>query len=309
MPAGAWKKHGLMVAEARGASDLQAKFSSSLPTYLPVSYQVQNAEPSFFLKEAGQEVMRNGSLQTRSEPFFIHLAEGVPSVNCSYGNFSAETSVPLELLQATPRLLPDPAHVTLGWKVRAQVVEPRASPARPRLQVLFYLAGRRWEESAPLPEPMPCVSAVANHDSSQAAASCQLQGTLGICVAELELPAAWFPTPTGRKKPSEGEVALLELYYTVQPLEGDTRDCAALTDPLKVPNAGFLPGQEEGMAYLHRIGSVELLSREEGPRVTNLRLDDNVEIEVPPSPVQQGQLLGFRVRMSTASTVQQFTLR
>ncbi|XP_064209327.1 transmembrane protein 132C isoform X2 [Anguilla rostrata] len=295
-------------ADCRG-SDPQPRFSSALPTYLPVSYQVQNAEPAFFLKEAGQEVMRNGSLQTRSEPFFIQLAEGVPSVNCSYGNVSAETAVPLELLQAAPRLLPSPAHVTLGWKVRAQVVQPRASPAQPRVQVLFYLVGRRWEESAPLPGPMPCVSARAYRGSAQAAASCQLQGTLGICVAELELPAAWFPAPTGRKKPPEGEAPLLELYYTIHPLEGTARDCAATTDPLKGPDAGFLSGQEEGVAYLQRIGSVELLSGEEGPQATNLRLDENVEIQVPPSPVQQGQPVGFRVRMRTESTVPQFTLR
>ncbi|KAJ8391726.1 hypothetical protein AAFF_G00086760, partial [Aldrovandia affinis] len=290
--------------ECRGVSDTQPWFSSSLPTYLPVSYQVQNAESSFFLKEAGQEVMRNGSLQTRSEPLFIHLAQGgVPSVNCSYGNLSADAPIPLELLQSAPALLPSPARVTLNWKVRAHIVDRRASPTRPRVQVLFYLAGRRWEESAALQEGrMPCVRAWASRDMGVATASCRLQGALGICVAELELPPPWFaPPPAGRRRPPEREPPFLELYYSVQPLEGSSTDC---------PNVGLPPAQDDLTPYTQRIGSVELLNGEgEGPQATNHRLDDNVEIQVPPSPVKQGQLVGFRVRMSTASAVQQFTLR
>ncbi|XP_061116913.1 transmembrane protein 132C [Conger conger] len=290
------------VAECRGVSDAQPRFSSSLPTYLPVLYQVQGAEPALFLKEAGQEVMRNGSLHTRSEAFLLRQAEGLPSVSCSYGNVSVETAVPLELLQATPPLLPGSAHVTLGWQVRAQVVQSRLSPAHPRLQVLFYLSGRRWEESAPLPQPMPCVSALAFRGSALSAASCRLQGIVGICVAELELPPAWFP-------PAEGPASLLQLQYLVQPQGGASRACTAPSEPPKRPPASFLSGQEEGPADLQLIGSVELLGEEEEPQPTNLRLDDSVQIQAPPSPVQQGQPIGFRVLMSSASTVQQFTLR
>ncbi|KAG7481009.1 hypothetical protein MATL_G00062610 [Megalops atlanticus] len=299
----------MLAAECRGASDAQQRFSSSLPTYLPVSYQVQNADSVFFLKEAGQEVMRNGSLQTRSEPFFVHVAEVIPSINCSYGNISAEATVPLELLQASPQLLPSPTHITFNWKVQAHIVNPRISSKRPRVQVLFYLAGRRWDETTPLPEQLPCVRAMGYRDMGEAVAGCQLEGTLGICVAELELPSSWFTPPTGRKKPPEGESNIMELYYAIQPLEGRRRDCGAI-DPKKGKSAGIVPGQGEVTPYTQRIGSVELLSgQEEEPRRTNLRLDENVEIQVPPSPVKQGQLIGFRISMSTASIVQQFTLR
>ncbi|KAG5281115.1 hypothetical protein AALO_G00067590, partial [Alosa alosa] len=83
------------------------KFSSALPTYLPVSCQLQGAaESSFFLREAGQEALRNGSLQTRSEPLYVHLPEaavtGAPlAVNCSYANLTAEAVVPAELFQGS----------------------------------------------------------------------------------------------------------------------------------------------------------------------------------------------------------------
>ncbi|KAI1901113.1 hypothetical protein AGOR_G00056860 [Albula goreensis] len=108
--------------------------------------------------------------------------------------------------------------------------------------------------------------------------------------------------------PAEGD-AMLELYYIVQPLEGSSGDCSDI-DPQRDPNASVLPGQDDLAPEMQRIGSVELLSGQgEGPRPASLRMDDNVEIQVPASPVKQGQVLGFRVRMSTASTIDQFTLR
>ncbi|XP_029103238.1 transmembrane protein 132C [Scleropages formosus] len=305
----------LWTADCRGVPDGQQKFST-LPTYLPVAYQVQNAELSFFLKETGQEVMRNGSLQSRAEPFFIHLADGAPSVNCSYGNLSAESPVPLELLQASPPLLPAATHMSFNWKVRAHVVSPRASARNPRLQVLFYLAGRRWDE-APVPEVLlPCVHLEAQLDGSEVAASCRLEGGLGICVAELELPPAWFGAAFGRRKPGASSA---ELFYTVQPLEGAAKGCGA-KDIQRGRNHGSRKGPAAVAAAAaavtvvaagaQRIGTVELVSsQDEGPPLTSLPLDENVEIEGPAGPVRQGQTITFRVNVSSASTVEQFILR
>ncbi|KPP63701.1 hypothetical protein Z043_118016, partial [Scleropages formosus] len=305
----------MYAADCRGVPDGQQKFST-LPTYLPVAYQVQNAELSFFLKETGQEVMRNGSLQSRAEPFFIHLADGAPSVNCSYGNLSAESPVPLELLQASPPLLPAATHMSFNWKVRAHVVIPRASARNPRLQVLFYLAGRRWDE-APVPEVLlPCVHLEAQLDGSEVAASCRLEGGLGICVAELELPPAWFGAAFGRRKPGASSA---ELFYTVQPLEGAAKGCGA-KDIQRGRNHGSRKGPAAVAAAAaavtvvaagaQRIGTVELVSsQDEGPPLTSLPLDENVEIEGPAGPVRQGQTITFRVNVSSASTVEQFILR
>lgn len=128
-----------------GPDSSQARFAASLPTYLPVQCQLSGADSAFFLREANQEVMRNGSLSSRTEPFFLHQLEAgvtapqsLPSVNCSYGNLSAEQSVPVELLQGLPpHLLLTANQVTLNWKVKGQVVVPKVGSTRPWIQVLI----------------------------------------------------------------------------------------------------------------------------------------------------------------------------
>uniref|UniRef100_A0AAV2MRS7 Transmembrane protein TMEM132 N-terminal domain-containing protein n=1 Tax=Knipowitschia caucasica TaxID=637954 RepID=A0AAV2MRS7_KNICA len=92
-----------------------------MPTYLPVNYQLLNAEQAFFLKEANQDFMRNSSLMSRTESFFIYQARGLPSVNASYGPLSVVQPIPLDLLQ-TPGTFPASSLFTFNWKL-----EPLAS--------------------------------------------------------------------------------------------------------------------------------------------------------------------------------------
>lgn len=128
-----------------GSDSSQPRFSSSLPTYLPVQCQLTGADSAFFMREANQEVMRNGSLSSRTEPFFLHQLEpgvaspqSLPGVNCSYGNLSIEQPIPVELLQSPPpHLLLSTNQVTLNWKVKGQVVVPKVGSARPWIQVLI----------------------------------------------------------------------------------------------------------------------------------------------------------------------------
>lgn len=124
----------------------QPHFSSSLPTYLPVQCQLSGADSVFFLREANQEVMRNGSLSSRIEPLFLHKLElgisaphSLPSINCSYGNLSVEQPIPVDLLQGPPpHLLPGSNFVTLNWKVKGQVVVPKVGSTRPWIQVWTF---------------------------------------------------------------------------------------------------------------------------------------------------------------------------
>ncbi|XP_031426160.1 transmembrane protein 132C isoform X2 [Clupea harengus] len=309
--------------ECRGGVEAAPKFSSALPTYLPVSCQLQGAESSFFLREAGQEAMRNGSLQTRSEPLYIHLPEavgpsGALSINCSYANLTAEAPVPVELLQGSAPgspLLPSPAHVTPAWKVRAHVVARRVPPERPWLQVLFYLAGRRWDMAEEEEEiRLPCVRLLAQREPGEVplAAQCRLEGSLGICVAALELPTSWFtPAQSPRRRTQEAAPPSVELYYSILPAEGAGRECPAPKDRGKSPSRGYGGGlsQNEALQNAQPLGRVVLGGEEVKASGSRLRLDDNVEIAVPPSPVKQGQTVGFQISMSTAATVEQFTLR
>lgn len=130
-----------------GGTDFsQPRFSTSLPTYLPVQCQLSGADSAFFLREANQDVMRNGSLSSRTEPFFLHQLEpgvaapqSLPSVNCSYGNLSVEQPVPVELLQGPqPHVLLTSNQVTLNWKVKGQVVVPKVGSTRPWIQVYTF---------------------------------------------------------------------------------------------------------------------------------------------------------------------------
>ncbi|KAM4615725.1 transmembrane protein 132D [Polymixia lowei] len=279
--------------------------------------------------------MRNGSLSTRTEPFFLHQLEAgigalssMPSVNCSYGNLSTEQPVPMELLQGRPpHLLVMANQVTLNWKVKGHVVMPKVGSTRPWIQVLFYLAGRRWDEPDPLPPTLlPCVRALAIRDPSEVApsAGCRLTGVPGMCVVRLELPPAWFTPTQVRKRPADTTLPSVEVYYSVIPLEGGGQECPPIVnEPWRGQSANIGPlgalsmglgGQwspllEGGLQDMQRAGSVALTVGPVSAKGERLRLDENVEVLVPPSPVRLGKTVAFGVYMKTDSNVEQFTLR
>ncbi|XP_028852651.1 transmembrane protein 132C isoform X2 [Denticeps clupeoides] len=301
------------VVECRGGVEAQPKFSS-LPTYLPVSCQLQGAESWFFLREAGQEVMRNGSLQTRSETLFAHLPEGgassMLSINCSYGNLSAEAPVPPGLFHSLPaRLLNSPAQLTSPWKIRAHVVARRLGVERPQAQVLFYLAGWRWEEDQPVVDQPPCARLTTQRDPAEAPiiTQCKLEGSHARCVAKLDVPVGWFNPVQTRRRTQDVTPPSLELYYSIHPSEGPGGRCPAPREWRRGQMFGYTAGMKE--PEVQSLGKVALGGGDSKLQGSHLRLDDNVEILVPPSPVRQGQTVGFQINMSTAATVEHFTIR
>lgn len=368
-----------------GTEPFQPRFTTSFPTYLPVQCQLSSADSAFFMREANQEVMRNGSLSSRTEPFFLHqLVPGVaaphalPSVNCSYGNLSVEQSVPVELLQGpAPHLLPTSNQVTLNWKVKGQVVVPRVGSTRPWiqvrgvhcssaaasttpltsyiilclftflvqfyylflviyfflmsysvflvLQVLFYLVGRRWDEpDPPPPSLLPCVRAVAIRNTSEAApsAGCRLVGPSGICVVRLEIPPAWFTPPQARKRPLEVTLPSVDVYYSIIPVEGVGQECPSMVhEPWRGQSANtgplgglglasqWSPLVDGGLQDMLKAGTVGMTVGPVPAKGERLRLDENVEVLVPPSPVRLGKTVAFGVYMKTDSNAEQFLLR
>ncbi|XP_051279410.1 transmembrane protein 132D [Dicentrarchus labrax] len=323
------------VGPGGGPDSSQPRFSSSLPTYLPVQCQLSGADSAFFLREANQEVMRNGSLSSRTEPFFLHQLEAgvaapqsLPSVNCSYGNLSIEQPIPVELLQGPPpHLLLTTNQVTLNWKVKGQVVVPKVGSTRPWIQVLFYLVGRRWDEPDPPPPALlPCVRALAIRDTSEAApsAGCRLMGPSGICVVRLEIPPAWFTPPQVRKRPPEVTLPSVDVYYSIIPVEGAGQECPSIVnEPWRGQSANVGPlgglgmglgGQwspllDGGLQDMLKAGSVVMTMGPVSAKGERLRLDENVEVLVPPSPVRLGKTVAFGVYMKTDSNTEQFTLR
>ncbi|OPJ75110.1 transmembrane protein 132C [Patagioenas fasciata monilis] len=297
------------VTESRGVLDNNQRFSSS-PTYLPVSYRIFNAETSFFLKEANQDFMRNSSLQSRVESFFPYKAKRPPVLNASYGPFSVEQVVPQDLM-LTSNFFGSANKFTYNWKLQAYIMNDRIYPSKPKVQVLFYIVGRDWDDYSST-ERLPCLRVFAFRETREVRGSCRLQGDLGLCVAELELLPGWFNPPTvvaGRKKPlDQFEGSPVELYYTIQP--GDEKgECTA--EDIRKGNA-IRPGKDgvdEAMSHLQRIGSVSLYRGQETSQLTELRLDTNIVVWLPSKPVKQGEVVNVYVTIANNSTVDQFILR
>ncbi|XP_036907764.1 transmembrane protein 132C [Sturnira hondurensis] len=299
------------VIEGRGAPDGSQRFSSLSP-YLPVSYRVLGAETAFFLQEAHQDFSRNCSLRSRAEPFFAYRARRPPLLNASYGPFSVEKAVPLDLT-STSNFLGPTDKFGFDRTLKAHVLQDRIYPSRPTVQILFQVVGRDWTERSPEEEQLPCLLVFAFRETRAVRGGCRPHGQLGLCVAELRLPASWFSAPTvvaGRRKPgpaAEGSTA--ELYYAVH--VGDERgDCAG--GDIRKGNA-IRPGKdglEDGTSHLQRVGAVGLYQApDSSEQLSELRLDGNVAIWLPSRPVKQGDVVTAYVTVASNVTVDLFILR
>ncbi|KAM9054965.1 transmembrane protein 132D [Megaptera novaeangliae] len=293
------------VVASRGVLESIQRFSS-LPTYLPVTYHIHRADVSFFLKEANQDIMRNSSLQSRVESFLIYKSKRFPVLNASYGPFAIEQVVPQDLmLPSSP--FGFTSTFSLNWKLKAHILRDKVSLSRPRVQVLFHVVGRDWDDPGPA-QRLPCLRVFAFRETREVRGSCRLQGALGLCVAQLELPAGWFGPPTvvaGRKKsPRPPEGSPVELYYALQP--GDERgDCAGRAGGMRTGRSDL----DESGPPLQRIGSVFLYQTPSRPPLRELRLDNHVAVQYVPKTVRQGDVLTFPVSISKNSTEDRFTLR
>uniref|UniRef100_A0A1A7Y608 Transmembrane protein 132C n=1 Tax=Iconisemion striatum TaxID=60296 RepID=A0A1A7Y608_9TELE len=295
------------------------------PIYLPVSYRILNSESAFFLLEANQDIMRNSSLQARTESFFIHQARQMPFVNASYGPLSVQQPVPLEMLQTAPGPFNTPPLTssssssapttatssplfTFNWKVHTYIINEQIHPSFPKVQVLFYIAGRDWDDYSAI-HKLPCVRMFAFHETQEVRGTCRLKGELGICVAELEPLASWFSPPTvrpGRQRVSEqAQGTPVELYYMIQTT--DSGDCnsedSRKTGPVRTEQQRPM-GYFAGHTPMQRIGSVRLFQP-----LSELKLDNNFVVMAPSKPIRQRETVSTFLALSTLSSVQIFTLR
>uniref|UniRef100_A0A8C5KSF9 Transmembrane protein 132B n=1 Tax=Jaculus jaculus TaxID=51337 RepID=A0A8C5KSF9_JACJA len=300
----------LRCPESRGAIDSFQRFSS-LPTYLPASFHVSDAEEAFFLKEANQDLTRNTSLQARAAALFIHRARSPPAINASYGPFSLEKTVPREFL-LTPTPFGNMEKFPFNWKLKSHILDSAIYSNRPKVQTLFYVTGMGWDDSGP-GDDLPCVKMFAFPEDREVAASCRLQGSPGLCVAELELLPEWFSSGLDLE-PQEEIPALLggsamELFFALYPAN----------------EAGQCPLEEEGKweNNIHseqddlqplfppreRIGSVVVYPTQDDLRWSLVSLDENVALSVPLNLIQEGDMATFLVSLTSRSVADQFTLR
>ncbi|XP_009956811.1 PREDICTED: transmembrane protein 132E-like, partial [Leptosomus discolor] len=260
---------------------------------LPVSYRLSNTRLAFFLKEVGASPVGNGSAPLqRSEPFVVFQTKELPILNVTLGPFSTGLVLPKEQLQPSSTLeVPD--RLTVNWKVRAFIIQPRLVANQPVVQVLFYVAGRDWDDFD-VTDRLPCVRLHAFRDAREIKSSCRLRGSLAMCLVQAELPHAWFGPPAmplGRRKSPEslevpGESQQAELYYTLHAPDG-AGQCIVET----------------------RIGSVSLLQPLPGPPMQEHHLDSNIFIRLPDKPLKPGEVLSILLYLMSNSTVEHFTLR
>uniref|UniRef100_A0A3Q3B174 Transmembrane protein 132E n=1 Tax=Kryptolebias marmoratus TaxID=37003 RepID=A0A3Q3B174_KRYMA len=291
--------------------------------YLPANFKMSNAQLAFFLREAqitGQTVggsSKSGSSSTghplqRSESFVVFQTKDLPAINISFGPFAQDQALSKELLQpASP--LDIPGHLTVGWKVRAFIVQARVFSNSPTVQVFFYIAGRDWDDFK-AQDNLPCIRLHAFRDVREIKTSCRLRGNLAQCLAQLDLPPSWFNTnvaPLGRRKGSgdglldglTSETLQAELYYTLHEPNGDG-ECSE-GHRGGGPSRGEPPSQHP----LLRIGSISLYQASQEQLLVDKQLDKNMFLRLPEKPLRPGETLKILLYLMPNSTVEQFTLK
>ncbi|XP_050964751.1 LOW QUALITY PROTEIN: transmembrane protein 132E [Labeo rohita] len=288
--------------------------SSPPEVYLPANFKLSNTQLAFFLQETRVPPYgsQRGHPLQRSESFVVFQTKELPAINISLGPFTQDQTLSKDLLQpASP--LDIPGRLTVNWKVRAFIVQSRVFASNPLVQVMFYIAGRDWDDFK-IQDKLPCVRLHAFRDVREIKTSCRLQGNLAQCLAQLDLPSTWFNVnvaPLGRRKSSgtdglelSGETLQVELYYTLH--DPDSNDECGESNPRR---GGASRGESSSQQPLLRIGSISLYQPSQEQLVVEKQLDKNLFLRLPERPLKPGETLNIYLLLVPNSTVEQFTLK
>ncbi|NXU72205.1 T132B protein, partial [Oreotrochilus melanogaster] len=291
------------VVESRGGIMDSIQRFSNLPTYLPASSHICNADVFFFLKEANQDIMRNSSLQTRVDSFFIYKAKLPPVLNATYGPFSA---IPLDLM-LTSASFGFTDKFTFNWKLKSHIIDSSIYSNKPKIQTLFYIAGKDWDDNNSA-ETLPCVKMFAFLESREVVASCRLTGHLGLCVAELELSPSWFssPPPLVSEETVSLEGITVELFYKIYTADGE---CSPEDEKWGNNIHAGQENEHKALSAMERIGSIIVYPNQDNLKQSSLRLDENIVIRLPLNPVREGDVVTFHISLADDSLADQFVLR
>ncbi|NWU06012.1 T132B protein, partial [Cephalopterus ornatus] len=294
------------VVESRGGIMDSIQRFSNLPTYLPASSHVCNADVFFFLKEANQDIMRNSSLQSRVDSFFIYKAKQPPVLNATYGPFSVEQPVPLDLM-LTSASFGFTNKFTFNWKLKSHIINSSIYSNKPKIQTLFYIAGKDWDDYNS-EEMLPCVKMFAFLESREVVATCRLTGHLGLCVAELELSPSWFssPPPVVSEEIASLEGITVELFYKIYTVDGE---CSPEDEKWENNIHAGEDNEHQALSAMERIGSIVVYPNQDQLKQSSLRLDENIVIRLPVNPVREGDIVTFHVCLADDSLADQFVLR
>ncbi|TRY65991.1 hypothetical protein DNTS_003771 [Danionella cerebrum] len=294
------------------------KSSYQYPVFLPINYQILDAD-YFLLKEAEQDVMRNSSMQSYTQPFVVLRAGRLPVISATYGPMSTKREIPLDLVQSAQLFRPSPPAFTLNWRVQAFVLTRSIYSTSPKVRVLFYVAGRDWargEKEKGMKDELPCVTVYAFWQTQEVRGACVIGNEHGTCMAELDLPAGWFSPADGsssreRQVPNPGNS--VELYYQARP--SASGPCTGSGEEgnrwnLGGGNTGQQSEEFIAMTPMQRIGSVRLLQVKQGAMpVSVLRLREAVVIQTSSKPLKKTDIASFYVYVRNSANLDTFSLR
>uniref|UniRef100_A0A672S680 Transmembrane protein 132D n=1 Tax=Sinocyclocheilus grahami TaxID=75366 RepID=A0A672S680_SINGR len=255
------------------------KSSIPYPLFLPVTYQVRDAD-YFLLKEAGQDIMRNSSMQSHTQPFVVLQAGSLPVINVSYGPLYTKREIPLDLVQLVQLFRPSPPVFTLNWKVQSFVLTRWVYSSSPKVRVLFYM--------------LPCVTVYTFWQTQEVRGSCVIRNEHGTCMAEVDPPAGWFSpveesSSRERQGPTQGNP--VELYYQARP--STYGPCTA--------------SGEEGKRWDMGAGNAGQPQAEYMP-VSVLRLREAVVIQTTSKPLKKTDIASFYVYVRSSANLDTFSL-
>ncbi|KAL0893775.1 hypothetical protein ABMA27_013911 [Loxostege sticticalis] len=210
-------------------------------TVLAVEVHFENKDSGFFLKHTARwsgagpppEPMGTalpGALLSLDR-FTVLQGSAPASVRATYGPFSTKQTVParyavpdplepprrnatlLELQEATAHRLDVSAHLVFREL-------PRDAPV---LRVLFHTGGEGGARRAAARPRRVCITLHASLGSRTLTATCGPEGEEGACLAELTVPAAWWPADgKGKRPPRTVKLA----YSAAEAGSGETGDGA-----------------------------------------------------------------------------------
>uniref|UniRef100_A0A8C4QE18 Uncharacterized protein n=1 Tax=Eptatretus burgeri TaxID=7764 RepID=A0A8C4QE18_EPTBU len=256
-------------------------------------YDLLRNNMAFSVKNPELEDALGLNRQTHLQSFVMFGPQAPRGVNVTLGPFSAWQPLPPQLhLRGLPQTLLQ-SDSGLNWILQSFLAQDYASLTRPKVQVLFRVVGRDWAHP-PAAEKLPCVVLHAFHGAQNMQGTCQLKGSLGMCLAEVGLPGIWFGDfdgMTGLAKPTVG------LYYT---LKAGSCDIETLT-----ATANDVHSTQHDLQW---VGSINL-QPEQLPELQEVLLDSNVAIYLPRNPVMHGNVFLVPVVLLRNSTAERFTLR
>ncbi|XP_078713734.1 transmembrane protein 132E-like [Lampetra fluviatilis] len=308
---------GLILMISFTLGDGAVNISSTGPQQKPVSqgndyiyprYTFFNAETAFFLKKSRQDAIEDASLQTLSQPvLFLGTTKAHYGVNVSYGPFSAGQTISSDLLdmQSDVSFI-----VRTNWKIHAFVTEDTIFSDKAKIQVLFYISERDWDDGEDV-KKLPCIVLHAFLDVHEARTVCSLGNNLGMCLAEMSLPYFWNELSGNDKHPHSNHMSAgktVELYYSLQS-SNDALNCtqgshdkATVARPIKDGMSNI----KQGLNWVSNVTLKKALAR---MNTREVLLDGDISISLPIKPLRPQEIIHVPVKLLKKSTVNHFTLR